>query len=632
MSQSEPRTTLGERVRYRFDNVMGRGAPALIGLLGVATVGFVALYALAVKSAGILPDDLKDKNFIELGWYGLMRAMDAGTLGGDSGAWVFLLANLTLTTFGIFVVSSLIGVINAGIEDRLASLRKGRSRVVEREHSLIIGWNASAFTLISELSIANQNRKGACIVVLADRDKVELEDAIRERLPDLKGTRVVCRTGDPCDPSALSLAAVDTARAILVVAPEDEDADVQVIKTLLAIVQRPERKAGKYHIVAELHDEKNRSIAQMIGKDEVEIVLSQALITNITVQCCRQSGLSVVHTELLDFDGDEIYFADAAPVVGKTFGDALHHYRASSLIGLVDAAGVQVLPDLDRKIVATDRLIAISKDDDTIVASSEAVAWEASLMAKPERAEPRPERALILGFNERGRGIVQGLEEYVTAGSEVVVVAEGDHEDELRAGATGSKQTLTYQRADTTDRKVLESLAVETFDHLIVLSADHLSPQRADARVLVTLLHLREMGERLGKDLAIVSEMRDVRNRQLAEATDADDFIVSEKLVSLMMSQVAENKQVHAVLQDLFDPDGAEIYLKPAAEYVTLGTELSFSTLVAAARQRGEIAIGYRVFAKAKQQASGYGVRINPDKTARFSLSQADKVVVIATS
>jgi len=560
-----------------------------------------------------------------------MRAMDAGTLGGDSGRWLFLLANLTLTTFGIFVVSSLIGVINAGIEDRLTALRKGRSRVVERDHSLIIGWNASAFTLIAELSIANQNRPGACIVVLADRDKVELEDAIRERLPDLKGTRVVCRTGDPCDPSALALAAVDQARAILVVAPEDADADVQVIKTLLAIVQRPDRKAGKYHIVAELHDEKNRSIAQMIGRDEVEIVLSRALISNITVQCCRQSGLSVVHTELLDFDGDEIYFADAAPVAGKTFGDALHHYQSSSLIGLLDAAGVNVLPDLQRKIAATDRLIAISKDDDTIVASAEAVPWEASRMTRPERAAPKPERALILGWNERGPSIVSGLEAYVTAGSEVVVVAEEDHEAWLRA-ATSDKQTLSFRRADTTDRAVLESLAVETFDHLIVLSADHLSPQRADARVLVTLLHLRELGERLGKDLAIVSEMRDVRNRQLAEATDADDFIVSEKLVSLMMSQVAENKQVHAVLQDLFDPDGAEIYLKPAAEYVQLGVELSFSTVVASARQRGEIAIGYRLFADAKQPGKGYGVRINPDKASRLSLSEADKVVVVATS
>ena len=35
------------------DLMMGRGAPALIGLLGLATVGFVALYAFAVKSAGI---------------------------------------------------------------------------------------------------------------------------------------------------------------------------------------------------------------------------------------------------------------------------------------------------------------------------------------------------------------------------------------------------------------------------------------------------------------------------------------------------------------------------------------------------------------------------------------------------
>jgi len=38
----------------------------------------------------------------------------------------------------------------------------------------------------------------------------------------------------------------------------------------------------------------------------------------------------------------------------------------------------------------------------------------------------------------------------------------------------------------------------------------------SDSRVLVTLLHLREIGGKLGKDLAIVSDMRDVRNRRLA--------------------------------------------------------------------------------------------------------------------
>ena len=50
--------------------------------------------------------------------------------------------------------------------------------------------------------------------------------------------------------------------------------------------------------------------------------------------------------------------------------------------------------------------------------------------------------------------------------------------------------------------------------------------------------------------------MLDLRNRELAEVTQADDFIVSDQLISLMLAQVAENKHLNAVFADLFDPRG----------------------------------------------------------------------------
>jgi len=36
-------------------------------------------------------------------------------------------------------------------------------------------------------------------VILADKDKIEMEDEIKSRLPDRKRTRIVCRRGDPID-------------------------------------------------------------------------------------------------------------------------------------------------------------------------------------------------------------------------------------------------------------------------------------------------------------------------------------------------------------------------------------------------------------------------------------------------
>ncbi len=88
--------------------------------------------------------------------------------------------------------------------------------------------------------------------------------------------------------------------------------------------------------------------------------------------------------------------------------------------------------------------------------------------------------------------------------------------------------------------------------------------------------------------------MLDVRNRALAQVTRADDFIVSGKLVSLTMSQLAENPALRAVFDDLFDEEGSEIYLKPAADYVRLDEPVDFYTIVESARRRGEVAFGYR--------------------------------------
>jgi hypothetical protein len=161
---------------------------------------------------------------------------------------------------------------------------------------------------------------------------------------------------------------------------------------------------------------------------------------------------------------------------------------------------------------------------------------------------------------------------------------------------------------------------------------DTLGAQEADARTLITLLHLRQIEEGSGKSLSIVSEMLDVRNRELAQVTQADDFIVSDKLISLLLAQVSENKDLNAVFSDLFDSDGSEIYLKPAQDYVALGQACSFYTVVEAARRRGEAAIGYRQAANAQNAAKQYGVVVNPKKSDKVSFTDQDRIIVVAES
>jgi len=164
---------------------------------------------------------------------------------------------------------------------------------------------------------------------------------------------------------------------------------------------------------------------------------------------------------------------------------------------------------------------------------------------------------------------------------------------------------------------------------VIVLCCDDVDAQLADSRTLVTLLHLRDMEERSNGSFAIVGEMADDRNRALAQATSADEFIVSDKLLGLMTTQISENPHLAKVFDSLFEAEGSEIYLKDAARYIRLGQPITFQTVVEAARLRGESAIGFRVGAQ-WHVAPTYGIVLNPDKASPLTLHAGDRVIVLA--
>ena len=185
-----------EKYRYWFDNLMSKGPAAMMSLLAVISLLVVLIAGICLSLFRIAPQNETSFSFVEGAWRSLMRTLDPGTMGGDTG-WPFRIVALIATLGGIFIVSTLIGVLSNAIDDKLEVLRKGRSFVIEKNHTLILGWSTKIFTIISELVIANENQKKPRIVILADKDKVEMEDEIRSKVPQLRNTKVICRSGCP---------------------------------------------------------------------------------------------------------------------------------------------------------------------------------------------------------------------------------------------------------------------------------------------------------------------------------------------------------------------------------------------------------------------------------------------------
>ena len=631
---------LKDRLRYRFDDLMARGVGAQVLLLAVVTVVLVVLGTIAayVLPGAVPQDGDEDATVGETLWLVLMHALDPGMIGGDGfAAWVFLALMLLVTIGGIFVVSALIGVLTTGFGDWLETLRRGRSRVVEQDHTVVLGWSSKIFPLLSELAEANRNVRKPVVVVLAGRDKVDMDAEIRDFLdataPDAN-LRVVTRSGDVLSVDDLAIPALDRCKAVVVLAPETHpdgtpttpsEADAVVLKVLLALRKLAARP--DLHLVAELLDERTEPVARMVAGDDAALVLTGPLVSRLLVQTGRQPGLSDVYGELLDFAGSEIYLTSEPRLVGERFRDAAHRYGTSTLLGVVTADGTLHLPpDLDRPFERGDRVVAISADDDTVVLDgTRAVDEDAITVARPPHV-PGPERTLVLGSSPRLPLILAELDGFAAPGSHIVVVGEDDP-DTLRRLAPQLSADLEVHRADVTDRGVLDSLDVPGFDHAIVLSETTGRTQdMADARTIVTLLHLRDITK--DAPIPVISEILDARNRDLASSGDRDDFIVSNKLVSLVMSQVAENRHLVAVLDELMSASGHELYVRPVTDYVRPG-EVTFGTLAEAALRRGEVAVGYRSVGRNGQPPDVAAV-VNPAKSARLTFTDADKVVVLA--
>jgi ion channel POLLUX/CASTOR len=597
-----------ERLRYWFDNTMAKGTPALIGWLAVASGLLVAVVTLAAWpfSDGMSP--------LRVAWMSLLRTLDPGTMGGDDGNWVFVLLMLAVTLGGIFIVSALVGVLSAGLDNKLDELRKGRSRVAERGHTVVLGWSEEIFAVVSELVKAKKSERRPVIAILADRDKVQMEEALRARLGGLGGTRLVVRSGDPAEPSSLALVSPEAAHSVLIMSPDD----AELVKTLLALGGRRWTGTGP-SVVAAVADSGNLTAARIAAGPDAELVDAQNLAARLVVQSCRQSGLSAVYSELLDFDGDEIYMWSEPLLTGRVYGETLFVFGTATVVGLRLRGGQVLLnPRSDTVVEEGDQVILIAPDDSEIRLATAPPDVLTHTIRPPQAPRSAPARTLILGDNRRRGRILRELGHHLLPGSEVHLV--GPPAEELPV-----EVLVTAKEGDITDRATLEALNPGVYDQVIVLACDAYEPQKADARTMVTLLHLRDMDT----GAAIVSEMNDERNRLLAQIAEADDFVVGGRLVSMLLTQLAENRHLGRVFDVLLAHHGPDIYLEPVENYLALGTPTTFATAIEAARRIGETALGYRL-AAGSGTAPQYGVRLNPPKSERLVFQPGDQLVVLA--
>jgi len=651
MSKSRKAST-GDKIRYSVDNFMARGGLSIfLALLSLFFIAFVLMSGVRVV-VGLFVDDETLKATADRFWRVFLQISDAGAIAEDTEASPFNKAAGIITVFfGLVLFSSLVAFITNQFEERIQSLRKGKSRVIENGHTLILGFRSRVVEIIRELIIANESEKDAAIVILAEEDKEVMDDFFNEHLPDRKTTRIITRNGTTSSLEALRKMNVEQAKSIVILngatASDSQTKkaaeDARALKTIMAVVASLEDGTDLPPIIVELHRERNRTLAESIAPGRITTMDESSILAKLLVQTSRTSGLSIVYSNLVGFEGNEVYFfKPEGGWKGMNFGELLFHFDSPVVLGFRLADGkISLNPPSDFKPQENDSAIVLASDDSAIKFLKDRFSPNIDKPIPSLSSARKTERQLIAGWNTKVPTIIEEYAKYVLDGSDIdIVVAEPD--DALtntfrEIQKQHDRVKLRLIKADIHSPEVLEKLSPHTYDNVILMASEGENSEEIDAESISILLQLRQFFKGIENstgrhvDTKIITEVMDSENIELVLQTGVKDFLISNQFVSKIFAQVSQDPDVMKVYDDLFSPEGSEIYLKKAIAYFDmLPGKVKFADCVNAALKRREVCFGLKIASQERDPEKNYGVYMIPEKNLSFEIRPEDELIVLS--
>jgi Castor and Pollux, part of voltage-gated ion channel/Calcium-activated potassium channel slowpoke-like RCK domain len=643
--------TFRQRWRYRVDTFLSRGSSALfLSLVCAFLAAILLLGAVRFLLNAVVPEAAHD--FAYDAWVVFLQLTDPGNMNQDNDTpTVMKSAAVVAGLTGVVIFSALIAFLTTSLDQAIGHLKRGHSQVLETGHTLILGWGPRVIEILRELVEANESERDPVVVILSEEAKESMDEYLRSNCTDRRNTRIVTRSGPTGSVQSLRRVSASEAKSAIVLASctpsaalDDKLAsDARVIKTVLAL-ESLIRKDHELTVVAEVFTDRNRQVVKDVAPGKVSAIDAEEILAKIMVQTSRTSGLSVVYSELLSFEGCEMYFFNDPAWEGMKFDRLQYHFPDGVPIGLRQSDGeIVIRPELDRSLRANDEVLIVAEDDSSIEFRPSQVMIPKTSEIPDRRVERKIERQLVLGWSYKAPIIIREYADYVLQGSEVDVVVK-DAPPALVAtvaklnGARGVRVNLVDK--DPLDFEDLRSMRPFSYNTVIILpQKPHLDadPERIDSETIVVLLHLRKQqkalrdaGERV--ETKLITEVLDSANRELVSHAGVNDFIISNRMVSMIFAQISEEPDIERVYDNLFEEDGSEIYVKPAELYFSeLPVTCRFGDLMRVAQKRnGEVCIGYKLKRLENDGDTNYGVELIPPKDSTITLGDEDCLVVVA--
>lgn len=583
-------------------------------------------------------------------WRAVIETGNLAGLGKEelSGPLNRLVGVLTALAGGIGLLG-LSAALSARFVATLLSLRAGEGPFEAQGHSVILGFGEQAVDVVNELVEANRFRKNPVILVVSQMEPKEALRILSEGIGDFANSQVVCKKADITSRHALRRLQVHRARSVVLINPArpfddtatkhaaDSTMQMAVMAVAACSSEAPPPMAVKMHF------KRNLQLARNLSKGALSAFEEDEILAKILVQTSRQPGLSRVYADLAGFEGNETYFVDPPKrYLGRRFSELAFHFAEPIPLGLRSPDGtVELNPHPSYEIEPGDQLVVLAEDEKQLRWFDRPVIEPRFLPLSGKRAQRKPEHYLVFGWNRKTPLMLAEYDSYLPEGSVVnLVVPQVDEVLERRFKEAFEKHKnlqLGLGQVNANSPDFPAKLRPERYKAVVLLSGETDSPEVADAQTFSLLLKFRSYLKEYNEDhtkpakTELLAEVQRSQSATLMQSAGMTNLMVSNRVLSKMLAQVAEEPEMLEVYEDLFRAEGSEIYLKSASLYLEeTGQEVHFADLILAAQERGEICFGVRLHRMEASLDENLGLFLLPEKSQSFLINAEDQLVVLA--
>lgn len=639
--------TFREKLNYKLERFMSRGGSSIfLSLLVVFICGFSFIILLRFILIKFFPQLNYFDSFWDDIWVTFLQMTDPGNMNQDNTSPTWLkLTTILSGLVGVIILSMLIAFITTSLEKMLYDFRKGRGKVIEEEHTLILGWNEKVVDIIRELIIANESEKRACIVILSNEDKEEMDDLITKRLPNTKSTKIITSTGDYANVNELNRVSVTKAKSIILLSScsesstgkEKMSSDILSIKSIMAIISC-QKGTNKLPIITEIFNQEKRDLISFFNDKNIIAIDSWNIMGKLLVQTSLTSGLEMVYNEILSFDGCEIYFHND-DWNNVNFYELPFHLKDGIPLGVYnDENGLILRPDENTILTKGDEVLILAEDDSTINFEKQSFVSPKNIDLSNKSLKQKKKKILILGWHDVANIFINESNDYLLEGS-IFHIMFNDPPEEIITIVENLKTEypnfkIELIKSDPLKLENLKEISPFDYQNVIILSQDpyEQSADKIDSDTLIILLLLRAISkEKGGVSTNIITQVLNSDNQDIITQTDVDDFIISNKLITMILAQLSEEPLIKTLYDDIFSEDGSEIYVKPADLYFTsFPQKIAFADIMKLANKRKEICLGIRKGHLSKNPEVNFGVELNLPKNEIVEITKDDFLVVLS--